>query len=218
MALESAGYSLVTRPTAAHPGLMGSLGLHRFLAQHHCRPGWPARHLDLLEWRWQPAATHAATMVRRLPPNSECCWPWRNPPPASYVRRHAAVGGLTYAMRWRGAVLAFGLSETLLHAIHGGRLPRARSLPCNLQPRGLSIGPRPAVLAGSTSIAICNEYMMVAKEHMPLPCFDLVVLFDEASRWARSSATGHVAVLACRASGWVQIRSRPLPRPSNPPL
>lgn len=186
----------------AHPmGLMGSLGLHR-LPKHITTTvavgGEPGAD-NYVELTTRTNVTNASYLVRNAA--SKLRVPMgvvRNPVLASYVRKHAAVGALKYA-RSVGEALLENLKDGLpavlasLAKVMGGRvLAQGRVQSADLAERqGFTLGT--IVLStdadAQVRIPLCNEYMMVMQDGVPLAAFpDLIALFDRNSSLPLSTA------------------------------
>jgi hypothetical protein len=112
----------------------------------------------------------------------------RNPLPASYVRKHAALGGLSYAQSIGKIVLnelSLGLSALLerLQRWTGGRvLAKGRVTSATLtESHGFTIG-RILIREQNGSeccVTVCNEYLALHRNRASLAAFpDLITLFD----------------------------------------
>ena len=186
----------------AHPlGLMGSLGLHRF-PKHVTSTvavGGTRKADNYLELSIRANVVNAARIVRNTVANTGVpLAEVRNPVPASYVGRHAAPGGLKYAMR---------VGETLLNQISRGLTPvlhaLARLMGGKVLARGFvksaQLEERQGFTVGNVTIRsetgrqiripVCNEYMMVLDDDSPLAVFpDLISVFDAGASLPLNSA------------------------------
>lgn len=191
------GIAIVDAPCngRAHPlGLMGSLGLHRhpeYLTSSVATSGnTDARRR--VELTVRSSAANASKMIRQAAaamgrPLAVA----RNPLPAAYVRRHAAVGALRYAQRVGNIVLNElnrGLRQMLrqLSREMGGRvLAEGRVSEAALRDRrGFTLGYiRVKERDGSEwEVAVCNEYLALRRNGSILAAFpDLITLFDHES-------------------------------------
>jgi uncharacterized protein len=197
--LESAatGVLIVDAPCngRAHPlGLMGSLGLHR-------HPGYVTSTVAIasgadartrVELTVRSSATNASKMVRQAAATiGRPLAVARNPLPAVYVTRHAAVGGLSYAQRVGKIVLGElnrGLPQMLRRLARemGGRvLAEGRVSDAALRDHsGFTVGYiRIKGQNGSEcDVAVCNEYIALQRHGSILAVFpDLIALFDHDS-------------------------------------
>jgi hypothetical protein len=179
----------------AHPlGLMGSLGLHHhpeYVTSTVATAGG-ADASTRVELAVRSSATKASKMVRQVAAAmGKPLAVARNPLPASYVTRHAAVGGLSYARRV-GSIflneLNHGLPRMLQHLSRemGGRvLAKGRVSESTLRERhGFTVGYiRLKEHDGSEfDVAVCNEYLALRRNGIMLAAFpDLIVLFDHES-------------------------------------
>ena len=186
----------------AHPlGLMGSLGLHCFPTHVTTTVGVGGvagsdRYLELV---LRTNVVRAARMIRAASASTGVSIAVaRNPAPVSYVRRHAALGGLA-AARFLGRVLLDNLSKgaaavlgSVARASGGEVAARGRVRSSGVsERRGFTIGR--IVIDGDDSnqvlIPVCNEYMMVIKNGIQLAAFpDLITIFDLQSSLPLSSA------------------------------
>ena len=198
----------------AHPlGLMGSLGLHR-------RPsyitstiviGSSRRNHTRVELILRTSATKASKMVREAAATSGIPLAVaRNPLPASYVKRKAAVGGLKYAGHVGRIVLnemnrgLLRLLERLSPWMGGQVLSEGRVNYSTLtEAGGFTIG---HILMRDQDgrdcrVAVCNEYLGFQRNGIVVAAFpDLITLFDFDSALPLSSpdvkAGKRVAVFA----------------------
>jgi len=189
-----AGITIVDAPCngRAHPlGVMGSLGLNRS-PSHIARVvaiggnGGGSNHVQL---SLRNSATKAGKMIRDTAASSGIPLAVaRNLLPASYVRNHAAIGGLKYAAQVGAIVLRemkYGL-ERLLHQLvrfMGGRIlfaGRVDSVSLT-EAHGFTLGHiRLQDRHGSEcSVGVCNEYLVLRKERkIPATFPDLITIFD----------------------------------------
>jgi DUF917 family protein len=176
----------------AHPlGLMGSLGLHR-------RPcyitstvgiGGSSKTQTLVEIILRTSAAKASKMVRHNAAASGIPLAVaRNPLPASYVRGHAAVGGLKYATDIGKIVLNElnqglpRLLERLCQWLGGQILSKGTVKSAALsEAQGFTVG---HILitdqnGGDCRVAVCNEYLAFQSKGDVQAAFpDLITLFD----------------------------------------
>jgi hypothetical protein len=216
--LESAatGVPIVDAPCngRAHPlGLMGSLGLH-----HHPRyitstvaVGESREDHTRVELVLREPVTKASEMVRQAAGKSGLPLAVaRNPLPASYVRKHAAIGGLSYAANVGKIVLnelSRGLPALLerLQKWTGGRvLAEGRVSSAALTEKGgFTVGSiLMRELDGSEcSVAVCNEYLALQRNGETVAAFpDLITLFEFDSAMPLSSPevrAGHRVAVFC---------------------
>ncbi|HYA23666.1 MAG TPA: DUF917 family protein [Terriglobales bacterium] len=198
----------------AHPlGLMGSLGLHA--RPNHITStvaiGGSRKDRLSVELVLRSSVTQASRMVRQAAASARIPLAVaRNPVPASYVSKHAAVGGLRYAEQVGRIVqneAAHGLPQLLrrLSRWMGGRvLCEGRVSSAVLADRhGFTLGE--IVILGSTGeeckLAVCNEFLALQRERTILAAFpDLITVFDFQSVLPLSSpeisAGKQVAVFA----------------------
>jgi DUF917 family protein len=176
----------------AHPlGLMGSLGLHR-LPQH--------RTLTAVAG---PAACFisranvidaAATVRKAVAQQGAGVAVVRNPVPASYLLKHAAVGALSYARRIGHELLRHRRDPLpALKRLMGGRILARGFVKINelIEQDGFSLG-HVAIRTNAGRqliVPIVNEYMMVFDAGRPIAAFpDLIALFDETTALPLPSA------------------------------
>jgi DUF917 family protein len=189
-----AGTLIVDAPCngRAHPlGLMGSLGLHRrpsYITSTVAIGGSRSAH-SWVELTLRTSATKASSMLRHNAATSGVPLAVaRNPLPASYVKRHAAVGGLKYAADVGKIVLNeinHGLPrllERLSQWLGGKILSEGRVDSASLtETKGFTVG---HILirepdGNESGIAVCNEYLAFQKKGVVLSAFpDLITLFD----------------------------------------
>jgi DUF917 family protein len=121
----------------------------------------------------------------------------RNPLPVSYVRKHAAIGGLTYAQTIGEIMLDESsrglpaLLNNLQHWTGGSVLSKGRVTSAALiEKNGFTIG-RIALKEQSGSqcrITVCNEYLALHRDGVPMAAFpDLITLFHFDSTLPLSS-------------------------------
>lgn len=174
----------------AHPlGLMGSLGLHRRPSYITSTVGIGGSAHTRVELILRTSATKASKMVRHNAATSGVSLAVaRNPLPASYVRRHAAVGGLKYAADVGKIVLNEinrglpRLLERLSQWLGGRILSEGCVNSAELREReGFSVG---HILISNQDgsdcrVAVCNEYLAFQKRGVVMAAFpDLITLFD----------------------------------------
>ena len=188
-----AGIPIVDAPCngRAHPlGVMGSLGLNRnpsHVAGVVAIGGKAASNYVHLSLR--TSATKAGKMIRDTAASSRIPLAVaRNLLPASYVRNHAAIGGLKYAAQVGAIVLRemkHGLDRLLqrLARFMGGRIlfaGRVNSVSLT-ESHGFTLGhirlqDRRGYECG---VGVCNEYLVLRKERKILATFpDLITIFD----------------------------------------
>lgn len=176
----------------AHPlFVMGSLGLQ--LRSRHATAtvavGGDAGSANYVELAIRANVATAAKVVRdRAAQGGVALAVVRNPLPAGFVHKHAAVGGLAYAHRVGRALLAAlpaGAATVVpaLARLMGGRVfATGRVASAALSERhGFTIGLIVIKRAdGSTlCLAVCNEFMAVLEKGRPVVAFpDLIALFD----------------------------------------
>ena len=186
----------------AHPlGMMGSLGLHRSPAYltRTAAVGGRGRGKDCVELFITANVMRASRIVRQTA--AELKMPLaviRNPLPAGYVRRHAAVGGLVYAgnvgkvflknrKREPGQMLQALSGFTGGKTIGSGKIQTA-----NLAERGGFTTGNILVRmqsGGALRLPVCNEYLMALHGSTVLAAFpDLITLFDLDTRTPLISA------------------------------
>jgi DUF917 family protein len=186
----------------AHPlGMMGSLGLHRRRGHLACMAavGGRAGRKDCVELFIVANVVRASRIVRQTA--AELKTPLaviRNPLPASYVRRHAAVGGLAYAGRVGRVFLQNRKREPLrmlqsLCDLMGGRIAGAGKIQAaNISERGgFTVGNIFIHMRNSDALRlpVCNEYLIVLQGGAILAAFpDLITLFDLDTRMPLISA------------------------------
>jgi DUF917 family protein len=176
----------------SHPtGIMGSMGLHRFpryvaktVAVGSERGTNTSVELTLMATVQLSAQIVRDTVARTGMPLAVV----RNPVPVSYVRDHAAIGGLTYAMHLGRAflqVLSQGLDAVtarIAHLMGGAVLARGTLFAVARSDRqGFTVGELQLLddSIGPVRIPLCNEYMLVLCDHRALAAFpDLITLFD----------------------------------------
>jgi DUF917 family protein len=189
-----AGIPIVDAPCngRAHPlGVMGSLGLNRspshiagVVAIGRNAGGSNYVHLSL-----RNSATKAGKMIRDTAASSGIPLAVaRNLLPASYVRNHAAIGGLKYAALVGAIVLReikHGLDRLLqqLVGFMGGRIlfaGRVNSVSLT-ESHGFTVGHIRLQdrHGGECSVGVCNEYLVLRKERkIPATFPDLITIFD----------------------------------------
>jgi uncharacterized protein len=188
------GIAIVDAPCngRAHPlGLMGSLGLHRRPSYVTTTIGIGSSHIthDRVELTLRTSALKASKMIRDSAAASGIPLAVaRNPLPASYIRKHAAIGGLKYAAQVGKIVLlemSRGLPhllQRLSHRMGGHILSQGRVTSAVLiETRGFTIGH--ILIANQRGedccVAVCNEYLAFQREGVALAAFpDLITLFD----------------------------------------
>jgi uncharacterized protein len=176
----------------AHPlGLMGSLGLHRrpsYITATVAIGGSRSAHTRV-ELMLRTSAAKASRMIRHNAATSGVSLAVaRNPLPASYVRKHAAVGGLKYAADVGKVVLNEinrglpRLLERLSRWLGGRILSEGRVDSAALtEAEGFTVGD---ILireqdGGEGRVAVCNEYLAFQRKGVVLSAFpDLIALFD----------------------------------------
>jgi DUF917 family protein len=188
-----AGIPIVDAPCngRAHPlGVMGSLGLNRnpshiagIVAIGGNAGGFNYVHLSL-----QTSATKGGKMIRDTAASSDIPLAVaRNLLPASYVRNHAAVGGLKYAAQVGAIVLRemkYGLDRLLQQLVRfmGGRIlfaGRVHSVSLT-EAHGFTLGHiRLQDRRGECAVGVCNEFLVLRTERKSLATFpDLITIFD----------------------------------------
>jgi DUF917 family protein len=211
-----AGIPIVDAPCngRAHPlGVMGSLGLHR-------RPshvagvvaiGGNAGGSNYVHLSIRTSATKAGKMIRDAAASSGIPLAVaRNLLPASYVKNHAAIGGLKYATQIGAIVLRemkHGLGRLLqqLVGFMGGRIlfeGRVHSVSLT-ESFGFTLGHIRLRdrRGGECAVGVCNEYLVLRKEQKILATFpDLITIFDFKSSLPLASPQVkpgmHVALLS----------------------
>jgi DUF917 family protein len=208
------GIPIVDAPcnARAHPlGLMGSLALHRFPTHvtTSVAVGRRAGSDQYLELAIRANVIRAARMIRSASASAGIALSVvRNPAPASYVRRHAALGGLSSAQR---------LGQTLLKNLKRGTSAVLDSITEVTQGfvaahgyvKSATLAERKGFTVGSIAVdaddgsrllvPVCNEYMMAIKNGTRLALFpDLITIFDQRSALPLNSgeikAGGRVAI------------------------
>jgi DUF917 family protein len=175
----------------AHPLFaMGSLGLHLHPSRLSAtaaaggRKGAP----DHVEMAIRSNVATAARLVRQTAARSGALAVARNPLPADWVRRHAAVGGLARAAE---------VGRTLLQALPAGPAAVLDALAGRMGGRVLASGTvaevrlRPSAgftlgeirvadqRGGGLRLPTCNEFMAAVVRGRPLAAFpDLITVFD----------------------------------------
>jgi DUF917 family protein len=176
----------------AHPlFVMGSLGLH--LRPRHATVtvavGGQKGSRDYVEIAIRANVANAARIVRdRAAQGGIALAVVRNPVPADFVRKHAAVGGLAFAYRVGRTLLARlpgGTTAVLtaLTRLMGGKVSakgviESASLS---EQRGFTVGQITIKTSGGSALGVpvCNEFMAVVDQGRPIFAFpDLVALFD----------------------------------------
>lgn len=176
----------------AHPTeIMGSLGLHRF-------PGYVTKALAVgsqagtntsLELALTATVQLSAQIVRDTVARTGMPLAVvRNPLPVSYIRNHAAIGGLTYAMHVGQAFLQAlpqgldAITTRIAHFMGGAVLARGTLTAVVRSDRqGFTVGELRLLddSIGPVRIPLCNEYMLVLCDNQVLAAFpDLITLFD----------------------------------------
>jgi DUF917 family protein len=210
-----AGVPIVDAPCngRAHPlGVMGSLGLNR--NPSHITGvvaiGGNVGSSNYVHLSLRSSATKAGKMIRDTAASSGIPLAVaRNLLPASYVRNHAAVGGLKYAAQVGAIVLRemkHGLERLLQQLV---RFMRGRILFAGhvnsvslVESHGFTLGHIRLQdrHGGECSVGVCNEYLVLRKERKILATFpDLIAIFDFESSLPLASPQVkpgmHVAVL-----------------------
>jgi hypothetical protein len=170
---------------------MGSLGLHRRLSYVTTAigiGGTPTTH-NWVILTLRTSAIKASKMIRDTAATSGIPLAVaRNTLPASYVKRHAAIGGLKYAAQV-GRILLLEISRGLPHLLQrlshhmGGRiLSQGRVTSATLtDTHGFTIG---QILISDQrgedyQVAVCNEYLAFQQKELSVAAFpDLITLFD----------------------------------------
>ena len=211
----TADFPIVDAPCngRAHPlGVMGSLGLNR-------RPthiagavaiGGNAGGSNYVHLSLRTSATKAGKMIRDTAASSDIPLAVaRNLLPASYVKSHAAIGGLKYAAQV-GAIMLREMEQGLDGLLHqlvrfmGGRIlfaGRVNSVSLT-ESLGFTLGHIRLHdrCGGECAVGVCNEYLVLRKERKSLATFpDLITVFDFESSLPLASPQVkpgmHVAVL-----------------------
>jgi DUF917 family protein len=179
----------------AHPlGLMGSLGLYRFPAHVTTTVGvgGKARSDRSLELALRTNVISAARMIRGAAAIAGITLAVaRNPVPASYVRRHAALGGLASARRL-GKVLLKNLNkgtaavlQSITEAAGGAVATEGYVTSAAMAERNGFTAGRIVIDADDGSrvlVPVCNEYMMAIRNGSSVAAFpDLITIFDRQS-------------------------------------
>jgi uncharacterized protein len=209
--LESArtGIPVVDAPAngRAHPlFLMGSLGLHK-------RPGYTATTVavggqkggsNYAEIAIRASVVKAAHVVRGHAARSRTALAVvRNAVPAQHLEDNAAVGGLQYARKVGGALLAAaprGASSILraLSRMMGGRVLAEGVIVATrlTEQRGFTIGVVQLRCRDGShlTVPVCNEFIAVLSGARPIASFpDLVALFDLSNGLPIGSAEAEVS-------------------------
>ena len=193
----------------AHPlGVMGSLGLHRHPRHTTTTVATSGDRNGRTEMMIRSSAATASTIVRKA--SAGIGVPLavaRNPLPASYVARHAAIGALTYTRRIGRIVvdeLGRGLTGMLRRLADetGGRVVAEGEVrDASLCDRGgFTVGCiRLEERAGNGSLVdVCNEYLALRAEGAPRVMFpDLIALFDRETRLPLSSPEVRPGMQVC---------------------
>jgi DUF917 family protein len=179
----------------AHPlGVMGSLGLNR-------RPlhlaaavaiGGSASASNYVQLNLRASATKAGKMIRDASATAGIPLAVaRNLLPASYVRNHAAIGGLRYAAQVGAMVLGeitYGLDrllQQLVRSMRGRILFSGHVKSVSLtESHGFTLGHirMQDRHGGECTVGVCNEYLALRKERRNLATFpDLITIFDYES-------------------------------------
>lgn len=175
----------------AHPlTAMGALGLHlepsrlSATAAVGGRKGSP----DYLEIALRATVATAGRLVRQAAARSGAMAVVRNPLPASWVRRHAAVGGLTYAARVGRALLAAlpagskAVLEVLARQMGGKVLASGAVAEVSLDSKtGFTLGEVRITgeRDGGLRLPTCNEFMAAVMQGRTVAAFpDLITVFD----------------------------------------
>ena len=192
----------------AHPlYTMGALGLHRKprIAVAMVAVGGTRGTASYIELAARTNVVKAARIVRdRASQGSMALAVVRNPVTATVVRRHAAVGALSFAYRLGGALLA-ALPQgptSVLHRVadlmQGTVYALGRVASVALaEEQGFSVGSIEIRRASGPllRILVCNEFMAVSDGDRLVAAFpDLIALFDRVS--GLPLATGEVRVEA----------------------
>jgi DUF917 family protein len=210
-----AGIPIVDAPCngRAHPlGVMGSLGLNR--SPSHIAGvvaiGGNAGGSNHVQLSLRNSATKAGKMIRDTAASSGIPLAVaRNLLPASYVKSHAAIGGLKYAAQV-GAIMLREMEHGLDGLLHqlvrfmGGRIlfaGRVNSVSLT-ESLGFTLGHIRLHdrRGGECAVGVCNEYLVLRKERKSLATFpDLITVFDFESSLPLASPQVkpgmHVAVL-----------------------
>lgn len=197
----------------AHPlGLMGSLGLHRHpkYVTSTVAIGGNGEAETRVEIALRAPVAKASAMVRHAASQSGLPLAVaRNPLPAAYGKKHAALGGLRYAQNIGKIVLnesAHGLRALLKHLKRwtGGRiLSNGRIRSSDLKEiKGFTLGWIVITEQDGAEcrVSVCNEYLALQRNGAMIAAFpDLITLFDYDSALPLSSpevkAGSRVAVL-----------------------
>lgn len=189
-----AGIPIVDAPCngRAHPlGVMGSLGLNR--NPSHIAGvvaiGGNAGGSNHVQLSLRNSATKAAKMIRDTAASSGIPLAVaRNLLPASYVRNHAAIGGLKYAAQVGAIMLRemkHGLDRLLQQLVRfmGGRILFAGHVNSVslTESQGFTLGHIRLQdrHSGECAVGVCNEYLVLRKERKILATFpDLITIFD----------------------------------------
>ncbi len=190
----TAGIPIVDAPCngRAHPlGVMGSLGLNRKTSHVAgvVAIGGNTGRANYVHLSLRNSATKAGKMIRDAAATAGIPLAVaRNLLPASYVKTHAAIGGLKYAAQVGAIVLRemkHGL-DRLLHQLvrfMGGRIlfaGRVDSVSLT-EAHGFTLGhirlqDRPG---SECAVGVCNEYLVLRKGRKNLATFpDLITIFD----------------------------------------
>lgn len=175
----------------AHPlGVMGSLGLHRHpdYVTTTAAIGKNHRGRGQMEFILKTSVQNASRIIRHATAISGMpLVVARNPLPAGYVRKHAALGGLGYAQEVGRIVINErdrglpSLLDRLSHRMGGRVLCQGRVIAANLtETRGFTVGH--IALAEQdgleSRVAVCNEYLAILKNGTVLAAFpDLITIF-----------------------------------------
>lgn len=204
----NSGIPIVDAPCngRAHPtGIMGSLGLHRF-PNHVTKTiavGTDPRTGAHFEMDLHSTLSLGAYLVRDTVARSGIPLAVvRNPLPVSYVRKHAAIGGLSFAKRVGEMFLQAypkGLEAVIQYIsgfMNGYVLSQGSiSFVTRNERHGFTIGELQIKdkKYGLIRIPICNEYMMVLCDHQAVASFpDLITLFDEKTSLPVNTADARV--------------------------
>lgn len=189
-----AGIPIVDAPCngRAHPlGVMGSLGLNRNPSHIAAAAaiGGDSGSSNYVHLSLRTSATKAGKMIREAAASFGVPLAVvRNLLPASYVRNHAAIGGLKYAAQVGAIMLRemkHGLDRLLqqLVGFMGGRIlfaGRVNSVSLT-ESHGFTLGHIRLQdrHGGDCAVGVCNEYLALRKERKNLATFpDLITIFD----------------------------------------
>ena len=186
----------------AHPlALMGSLGIHRYQKHmtHMVAVGGKQQSGEYIELSLRARTAKATRMIRDAAAGAGIPLAVvRNPLPAAYVRRHAALGGLLYARRIGRTLLERhasglrGVLDALTRLMGGCVIGSGRVDAVKLGNRqGFTVGNIVVCRkdGGIITIPVCNEFMMASDGQRVRAVFpDLIAVFAYSTALPLSSS------------------------------